>query len=144
MSRAWLAPAVGDTVWCRFPELPDPQPGPKPRPALVIAIETRSDGVNVRVAYGTSQRVDQLLAGEFSISRNFHPQAFLLAGLAEDTNFNLGEVVELPWHDRYFGVPPRPQHGQTPKLGTLHASVYQAAAAAHAVARRASEDRERQ
>ncbi|HEV3019576.1 MAG TPA: hypothetical protein VGY49_11190 [Burkholderiaceae bacterium] len=143
MSRAWPAPAVGDIVWCRFPELPDLQPGPKPRPALVIGVETRSDGVNVRVAYGTSQRVDQLLAGEFSITRNFHPQAFLLAGLAEDTKFNLGEVVELLWQDRYFCVPPRPKHGQTPKLGTLHASVYQAAAAAHAVVRRASEDRER-
>jgi hypothetical protein len=87
--------------------------------------------------------VDQLLGGEFSITRSFHPQAFLLAGLAEDTKFDLGEVVELPWQDRYFGVPPRPKYGQTPKLGTLHASVYQAAAAAHAAARRASEDQER-
>jgi hypothetical protein len=144
MSRAWPPPAVGDIVWCRFPELPDLQPGPKPRPALVIGIETRSDGVNVRVAYGTSQRVDQLLAGEFSITRNFHPQAFLLAGLAEDTKFNLGEIVELPWQDRYFAVPPKPKHGQTPKLGTLHASVYQAAAAAHAAARRANQGQGRQ
>ena len=144
MSRTWPAPAVGDIVWCRFPELPDLQPGPKPRPALVIGVETRSDGVNVRVAYGTSQRVDQLLAGEFSITRNFHPQAFLLAGLAEDTKFNLGEVVELPWQDRYFGVPPRPKHGQTPKLGPLHASMYQAAAAGHAAALRASDDQDSQ
>lgn len=65
-----------------------------------------------------------MLAGEFSITRNFHPQVFLLAGLAEGTKFNLGEVVELLWQDRYFGVPPRPKHGQTPKLGTLHASIY--------------------
>jgi hypothetical protein len=143
MSRTWPAPTVGDIVWCRFPELADLRPGPKPRPALVIAVEIRSDGVNVRVAYGTSQRVDQLLAGEFSITKNFHPQAFLLAGLAEDTKFNLREVVELPWEDRYFGVPPRPKHGQTPKLGTLQASVYQAAAAAHAAARGASEDQGR-
>ena len=140
MSRTWPAPAVGDIVWCRFPELPDLQPGPKPRPALVTSVEIRSDGVNVRVAYGTSQRVDKLLAGEFSITRNFHPQAFLLAGLAEDTKFNLGQAVELPWQDRYFGVPPRPKHGQTPKLGTLHPSVYQAAAAAHVAARRASQE----
>ena len=143
MSRTWAAPTVGDIVWCRFPELPDLQPGPKPRPALVIEVEIRSDGVNVRVAYGTSQRVDQLRAGEFSITRNFHPQAFLLAGLAEDTKFNLGQAVELPWEDRYFDVPPRPKHGQTPKLGTLHPSVYQAAAAAHAAARRGSHDAER-
>jgi hypothetical protein len=96
MSRTWPAPAVGDIVWCRFPELPSLRPGPKPRPALVIGVETRSDGVNVRVAYGTSQRVDQLPAGEFSITRNFRPQAFLLAGLAEDTKFNLEGVGELP------------------------------------------------
>jgi hypothetical protein len=141
MSRTWPAPAVGDIVWCRFPELSDWQPGPKPRPALVIGVEIRSDGVNVCVAHGTSQRVDQLLAGEFSITRNFHPQAFLLAGVAEDTKFDLGEVVELPWQDRYFGVSPRPKYGQTAKLGTLHASMVQAAAAAHVAARRASEDR---
>jgi hypothetical protein len=140
MSRRWPAPAVGDIVWCRFPELPDLQPGPKPRPALVTSVEIRSDGVNVGVAYGTSQRVDKLLAEEFSITRNFHPQAFLLAGLAEDTKFNLGEAVELPWQDRYFGVPPRPKHGQTPKLGTLHPSVYQAAAAAYVAARRAGQE----
>src|SRR5258706_13089836 len=100
MRRIWPAPAVGDIVWCRFPELPDLQPGPKPRPALVIRAEVRSDGVNVRVAYGTSQRVDQLVSGEFSITRNFHPQAYLLAGLAEDTKFNLREALELPWQDR--------------------------------------------
>jgi hypothetical protein len=140
MSRPWSAPAVGDIVWCRFPELPDLRPGPKPRPALEIGVETRSDGVNVRVAYGTSRRVGQLHAREFSITRSFHPQAFLLAGLAEDTKFNLGEIVELPWEDRYFGVPPRPKHGQSPKLGTLHASVYQAAAATHAAARRSTDE----
>ncbi len=143
MTRTLPAPAVGDIVWCRFPELPDSQGRPKPPPALVTGVKIRSEGVNLRVAYGTSRRVDQLHTGEFSITRNFHPQAFLLAGLAEDTKFNIGEVIELPWQDRYFDVPPRPKYGQTPKLGTLRPSVYRAAAAAHAAARRAGQDPER-
>jgi mRNA-degrading endonuclease toxin of MazEF toxin-antitoxin module len=130
VSLRWPLPSVGDIVWCQFPELPLIEPGPKPRPALVVSVDVRSDGCNLQVAYGTSKRVTQLKSGEFAITRPQHPAAFALAGLAFDTKFDCRALVALPWTERYFKVPPRPVHGQTPKLGTLHASVYQAAHAA--------------
>jgi mRNA-degrading endonuclease toxin of MazEF toxin-antitoxin module len=130
MSARWPSPTVGDIVWCQFPELPALQPGPKPRPALVLSVQTHEDGTVVTVAYGTSKKVTSLRAGEFAILRALHPAAFELAGLAFDTKFDCRQVVDLPWTQRYFKVPPHPRHGQVPKLGTLHPSAYHAAQAA--------------
>ena len=130
MSARWPPPSVGDIVWCHFPGLPALEPGPKPTPALILQVEARTDGHNVQVAYGTSKRVSQLKSGEFAITRSLHPAAFELAGLAFDTKFDCRAVVDLPWSERFFKVPPRPADGQTPKLGTLHASVFRAAQAA--------------
>ncbi len=132
MNTPWPPPEVGDIVWCQFLEWPDRKgPGPKPRPALVLSVVVREDGIAIRAAYGTSQRVDRLKSGEFAILRSVSPAAFELAGLALDTKFNLKDVAELPWSDRYFKVPPRARHGQSPKLGTLHAALMRAAKAAH-------------
>jgi len=137
MSARWPPPTVGDIVWCHFPELPGLGPGPKPRPGLVLGVETREDGIIVRVAYGTSKKVTSLKTGEFAILRDVHPAAFELAGLAFDTKFDCRQAIDLPWSVRYFKVAPHPRHGQTPKLGTLHPSVYHAAHAAfNAAARR--------
>ena len=130
MSNQWPAPLVGDLVWCWFPQPPDTGPGPKPRPALVIGVDSRTDGVIVTAVYGTSQRVDRLMAGEFAITRSSHPQAFALAGLAYDTKFNFKAVIDLPWGEAFFKVSPRPRYGQTPKLGSLHPSLLRAAQAA--------------
>ena len=68
MSVRWPPPTVGDIVWCLFPELPALSPGPKPRSALVLGVETREDGIAVKVAYGTSKKVASLRAGEFALS----------------------------------------------------------------------------
>ncbi len=135
MRLSWRSPVPGDLVWCRFPELPDKAPSPKPPPALILAVETREDGVVVKVVYGTSQRVDRLRTGEFSIVKSRHPDAFALAGLSYDTKFDFKVVVELPWSEAFFKVPPRAAHGPTPKLGTLHPSLMRAAQAAHDAAR---------
>ncbi len=134
MAGGWAAPTVGDIVWCRFPELPATRPGPKPRPALVTMVDSRTDGIIVRVAYGTSQRVTRLLAGEFSILQSRDREAYALAGLSYDTKFDFKASVDLPWTDRFFAVAPRARYGQTPKLGTLHPSMMRAARAAHAAA----------
>lgn len=128
---AWQAPAAGDIVWCRFPELPRRDPGPKPRPALVCGVAEHEDGVAVTVAYGTSQGLQRLHRGEFAITRQGHPAAYASAGLSFDTKFNLGQLVELPWGDAFFAVPPHAPHGQHPRLGSLHASMMRAAQAAH-------------
>jgi hypothetical protein len=83
--------------------------------------------------YATSQRIDALHPGEFSITRADR-EAFALAGLSFDTKFDLAHVIELPFSDRWFGVPPGAPHGQTPKLGVLHPTMVRRAAAAHRAA----------
>lgn len=120
----WPPPEPGDIVWCRFPDRARDVPGAKPRPALVFSVDEYEDGRHVvRVAYGTSQRVNQLVGGEFAIRQQEGRAAYALAGLSYDTKFDLGTMVDLPWSDEFFAVPPRPEHGQTPKLGCLHPSL---------------------
>ena len=134
MTQNWKPPAPGDIVWCFFPEIPDLEPGPKPRPAIVLRVERREDGDAVSVVYGTSQNVTRLKIGEVAITQAKHPAAYSLAGLAYDTKFDFKAIVDLPWSDRYFKVPNRKLHGNTPKLGTLHATVLHAVEAAYRAA----------
>ena len=84
----------------------------------------------VRVAYGTSQRVAALHSGEFSILRNTNPAAWEAAGLSYDTKFDLRQAVDLPYTTEWFSVPPAAPYGQTPKLGVLHPSLVRAVQAA--------------
>ncbi len=132
----WEPPDPGDIVWCRFPQRPRDKPGPKPLPALVLSVTERGDGIVVEVAYGTSQRTDSLLSGEFAIRKAEHKAAYATAGLSYDTKFDLRHIVELPWSDEFFAVPAAPQHGQTPKLGSLHIGMTAALVAAVRAVRR--------
>lgn len=132
--RPWPLPTPGDIVWCRFPQGPGLQPGPKPRPALVCEVVQREDGVELTVAYGTSQRLQSLHAGEFAITKRGNPAAYNAAGLSFDTKFGLTQRVSLPWTDEFFSVPPHAPHGQQPKLGSLHASMMRVVQAAHRAA----------
>lgn len=116
----WQAPEAGDIVWCRFPQRPRDKPGPKPRPALVVSVAKYDDGISVTVAYGTSKKLDRMLSGEFAIRKATNSAAFAMAGLSFDTKFNLRNMVNLPWNENFFGVPPDARHGQTPKMGSLH------------------------
>jgi len=131
----WALPTPGDIVWCHFPELPRRQPGPKPRPALVCEVTEKEDGVVVAVAYGTSQGLKRLHAGEFAITRQGHPAAYETAGLSFDTKFDLRQRISLPWTEDFFTVPARAPHGQHPKLGSLHASMMRALQAAYQAVR---------
>lgn len=126
----WPVPEPGDIVWCRFPERPRDVPGPKPRPALVLEVSQYEDGHLLKVAYGTSKKVNQLMAGEFAICKLTNPLGYQLAGLALDTKFDLRAVVEIPWDELFFAIPPRPEHGQHPKLGVLHPSLVKVVASA--------------
>ena len=126
----WEQPDPGDIVWCRFPHRPRDVPGPKPRPALVISIAEHADGITVGVAYGTSQKTDRLVAGEFAIRKAGDKAAYAMAGLSYDTKFDLRNILELPWNDSFFAVPPDPQYGKTPKLGSLHIGMRKALEAA--------------
>ena len=84
------------------------------------------------MAYGTSQKTDQLYSGEFRITKAEHTAAYASAGLSYDTKFDLSKVLELPFNDAYFSVPPHAPHGQIPKLGTLHPSMVRIAPTAFA------------
>ncbi len=134
MTQPWKLPAPGDLVWCLFPQTPDTAPGPKPRPALVMGVERREDGDVVSVVYGTSQNVTRLKTGEVAITQATHPAAYSLAGLAYDTKFDFKVIVQLPWTDRYFKVPVRNRLGNTPKIGTLHATILHAVEVAYRAA----------
>jgi len=94
--------------------------------------------VAVKVAYGTTQRTTTLRSGEFLIAKAMHPVAFKQAGLAFDTKFDLNKVLDLPWSEQFFKVPPslNQAYGQTPKLGSLHASMSHALFAAYGAARK--------
>ena len=120
---------AGEIVWCNFPG--NVQSKPKPRPALIVATKEDDDGlVFVSVAYGTSQKTNRLYTGEFRIGKIEHPAAYASAGLSFDTKFDLRSVLELPFNDDYFSVPPHAPYGQNPKLGTLHPSMVRIAATA--------------
>jgi len=134
MTQNWKLPAPGDIVWCLFPEVPGIEPGPKPRPALVVRVESREDGDLVSVVYGTYRNVTRLRMAEVAITKAGHPAAYALAGFAYDTKFDFKVLVDLPWSDRYFKVPLRNQHGNTPKIGTLHATVLHAVEVAYRAA----------
>ena len=131
--RCWPEPTAGDIVWCHFPD--NIHPKTKPRPALIISTKEDDEGmIFVSVAYGTSQKTDRLNSGEFRISKSEHPAAYTSAGLSYDTKFDRRKVLEHPFNDDYFSVPPRASHGQVPKLGSLHPSMVWIAATAFAAA----------
>jgi hypothetical protein len=83
----------------------------------------------VLVAYGTSQKTDQLRSGEFLIADG-ETAAYQLAGLSYSTKFSFHNTVELPYNSEWFKVPPAAPNGQTPKLGVLHPSLMQRVRAA--------------
>ena len=121
--RLWPVPLAGDIVWCHFPHPPDREPGPKPRPGLIVTVfDSPAQQYVVRVAYGTSQKVDQLYSGEFLIEPT-DGEAFRLAGLSYATKFTLKNTLDLAFHERFFTAPPHLPHGPQPKLGTLHPSL---------------------
>lgn len=118
----WPAPNAGDIVWCHFPQVLG-NPGPKPRPALVIAVDDTNPGeVQVRVAYGTSQKTHRLYAGEFLIAKQNNAEAYKLAGLSYDTKFDMGKIVQLPYNTLWFAVAPG-SPAKNPHLGTLHPTL---------------------
>lgn len=127
--RFFVPPKPGDIVWCRFPEDGGLKPAPKSRPALVLSVGVIADGPAVVIAYGTSQKVDRLYAGEFSILPA-DGAAFRVSGLSYPTKFNLARCIELPYNDRWFAAPPGAPFGQQPKLGLLHPSLMARAEAA--------------
>ncbi len=134
--RWFPAPRAGDIVWCRFPQRELRGPGPKSRPALVVRVGESNGRPVAEVAYGTSQKVSSLYAGEFAITPE-DGAAFAVSGLSYPTKFNLEETFELDFNDVWFSVPAGAPHGQTPKLGILHPGLMRRAGAAARAAKNA-------
>lgn len=117
-SRPWVPrPKAGDIVQCRFPESKVGAPGAKDRPALIVEVEEDSEddlASIVRVAYGTSQNVDQRYAGELTVRATDSK-----AGLDRDTKFDLGNLARLPFDAEWFAPSPNRRFGNHPKRGIL-------------------------
>ncbi len=121
----WICPApeIGDILWCHFPEnISTPQL--KARPALVISVYDGlyDDEFSVEVAYGTSQRINNLYCGEFAICQSKNKVAYEQAGLSYDTKFDLKKIILIEYNTQWFSIPPKSIF-QGPKLGSLHISM---------------------
>ena len=124
MTVWWPKPSAGEIVWCMFPYLPNLAPGSKPRPVLIVKIfDNEAPEYGVSVAYGTSQKVDKILSGEFAIKQPADQAAYQLAGLSFDTKFSFNQTFTLPYNDTWFKPPPVATFGNTPKLGLLHPAL---------------------
>lgn len=125
------APAPGNILWCRFPEVEGlRKPGPKSRPALVIAVWDERSPPSVKVAYGTSRDVLGQRPWEIAISLD-DPEAFRISGLRYPTKFSLRNTVDLPYTAEWFTAAPG---RNSPKLGILHPSLVASAQAAYEAA----------
>jgi len=133
-TRYWPAPEPGDIVQCRFPEDAFVVPGPKERPALVTKVETRPGIVDVEVAYGTSQGIDDVRTGEFVVSKT-DPDA----GLRKDTKVDLCDIVSLPFDKNWFVADPARRFGEHPKRGRLNLGNAQNKKELHAAVTEAKE-----
>ena len=120
MKRALsFQPVPGDIVFCKFPEaLEATCPGPKIRSALVVDVS--KDGKRVYVAYGTSQKTEQLFPGEFRVDES---EAMQMAGLCKPTKFALCRKHWLALNEEWFVVPRLRRFGQCPKMGELSESL---------------------
>ena len=135
MLHWWPEPAAGDIVWCHF--LDDFHLKAKPRPVLILKVfDDDAPQFHVSVVYGTSKRTAALHRGEFAILQTVNRTAYDAAGLSFDTKFDMRQILDLAYSTEWFSVPPGAPHGQTPKLGTLHASLVRHAGAAYNAAQK--------
>jgi hypothetical protein len=131
------APGLGDILWCRFPEVEGIKPAVKPRPCLVIWVSDPPEDdapYRVRVVYGTSRLRGFPRETEFDIDPASNPEAGKLAGLSWPTRFDFAKAVVINYDEMFFAAAPNGPNlppGPTPKLGTLHPSLFRAARGAH-------------
>lgn len=80
----------------------------------------------VVIAFGTSKRVDDLLAGQFAVLPE-HGAPFKKCGLAMPTKFSFEreKLAKLPYNDEWFAIPKPPRTSSaTPKIGALEVGYY--------------------
>jgi hypothetical protein len=122
MTNAWPdKPKPLDVVWCWFPEiLAGGIRGPKPRPALVLDVDESRSPIELRVAFGTSKKTNDLFSGEFRISPE-DGAGFTASGCDGDTKFDLKRSVWLPYTDDLFSRKSETAN-RTPVMGRIELS----------------------
>jgi hypothetical protein len=65
---------------------------------------------------GARQKIDRRHSGEIRIVKGEQPATHTAAGLSHDNKFDLDKMLEPPFRDASFSVPPHAPHGQNPKL----------------------------
>ena len=123
MAKTWtIEPELLDVAWCRFPEKIGADggasvPGPKPRPSLVLEVNDKESPAMLHMAFGTSQKTDDLHAGEFQISKE-DGDVFAESGCDDRTKFDLRRTVWLPYDANWFGKCPTSKSA-TPIIGHI-------------------------
>ena len=131
MSSFFAQPSQLDIVYGKFPYHTEPaSPGPIAHPCLVLDVYEAAALTGdywVIVAFGTSQKVNELLTGQFAVLRE-HGAAFKKSGLALETKFSFErpKLAKLPYNDEWFGIPPERLRTSpaTPRIGSLDATFY--------------------
>jgi hypothetical protein len=103
---------------------------------LDVFIEEVTGATWVVAAMGTSQKVTNLISGEFAVLPE-HGPAFTKSGLGLPTKFSFQrhKIARMPYTSAWFDIPPERRARQAnPKIGKLDQPYYekriQAAAAA--------------
>ena len=108
-----LAAPVGAIVRVWFPETEDVMSaGSKFRPCLVLAGRQTNHGVEVLVAYGTSQNTQARGIGEFTVAKD------LQVSIEKDTKFCLTRRIWLPLTKNLFCI-----NGRQPAPEMIHAAA---------------------
>lgn len=102
------SPKAGEVVKCWYPESEHIfTPGSKFRPVIVLGTDESRGGMELFVAYGTSQNVANRRRGDFVV----YPAEL---GLDKPTKFNLGKALWLPLAPEYFT-----ENGEMVVIGAL-------------------------
>jgi len=111
-------PSPGDVLCCHFPNFDPKEDTAKERPCLVISVMDTATPVRLRVAYGTTQKVEAAGRGDFIVEKKKHLTA---AGLFYKTRFSLRNICVLDYTEHWFRRAPLPGGltASTPKMGVL-------------------------
>lgn len=117
-------------MYGRFPYQAEPTtPAPQPHYCLILDVfenEEASGEFWVLLAMGTSKKISELRAGQFTVVPD-NGNSFLKSGLPSPTKFSFERscLAKLPYNDQWFDVPPQRRGRQsTPKVGIVDRAAY--------------------
>jgi hypothetical protein len=109
-----------DILYCNFPYKPDAN-GNNYHPHYVIVtdigIHNDTNEIMLKVAYGTSKKIDKIYKNEILISEQ-QVKYFNNTGLSKSTKFDFANVLSLEYNITNFIIPTNSSK-TTPKVGNL-------------------------